>query len=416
MPHTKTITCLDIGTSKITTIVANLVDAKSTPNVIGVSSTAAKGFKKGQIINLEQASQTITESIESAERMASLEINQIFVSLTAPHFESINSHGVTAIGNPNGEITQDDIFRAIEAAKAITLPPNKEIIHSIPRVFTVDGQDGVVDPIGMNGIRLEVDSHLILASTPAIRNLTKCLEDINIKIISLVYSGLTAGLACLSETENELGVALIDIGGYNTNVTIFIDNSPACSFCLPIGANNITADLAIGLRLPLIDAEKIKIRLAQLVDKKGFNDEIDLSNIGIVTDNNKLSISSTINGIIKPRVEEIVHLFWHEICDRGFQNLIPAGIVLTGGGAQTVELKKIAQKIIPLPIRISEPIKLDGLTDDITTPAYSSAIGSILFFQNSRQIPNSSNKKIKINIPFKQIFQKIKDFLAPLLP
>ena len=416
MPHFKTIVCLDIGTSKITTIVAQLSDIKSQPNITGVSSVTAKGFKKGQIINLEQASQSVTESIESAERMAGLEINQVFVSLTAPHFESINSHGITAIGNPNGEITHDDIFRAIEAAKAITLPPNKEIIHSIARVFTVDGQDGVVDPIGMNGVRLEVDSHLILASTPAIKNLTKCLEDINIKIISLAYSGLTTGLACLSETENELGVALVDIGGYNTNVTIFIDNSPSCSFCLPIGANNITADLAIGLRLPLVDAEKIKIRLAQLIDKKGFNDEIDLSNIGIITDDNKLSISSTINGIIKPRVEEIVHLVWHEICDRGFQNLIPAGIVYTGGGALTVDLKTISNKIIPLPIRISEPLKLSGLVDDIDSSAYSSAIGSILFFQDSQQVPYTSNKKIKINIPFKQIFQKIKDFLAPLLP
>jgi len=226
--------------------------------------------------------------------------------------------------------------------------------------------------------------------------------------------GLTAGLACLSETENELGVALVDIGGYNTSVTIFIDNSPDCSFCLPVGANNITADLAIGLRLPLIDAEKIKIRLAQLADKKGFNDEIDLSNIGITTDNNKLSISSTVNGIIKPRIEEIIHLVWQEICNRGFQNLIPAGIVLTGGGAETIELKKIAQKIIPLPLRIGEPLKLNGLVDDIASPAYSSTIGSILFFQNSKQIPHTSNKKI--NIPFKQIFQKIKNFLAPLLP
>ncbi len=413
MPHLKTIACLDIGTSKITTIIAQIDNDSTTPKVIGVSSVSAKGFKKGQIINLDLASKTVTESIESAERMAGLELNQVFVSLTAPHFESINSHGVTAVGNPNGEISNDDIFRAIEAAKAISLPANKEIIHCIPRIFTVDGQDGVVDPIGMNGVRLEVDSHLILASTPALKNLTKCLEDINLKILSLAYSGLTAAKACLSETENELGVALVDIGGYNTTVTIFIDNSPACSFCLPIGANNITADLAIGLRLPLIDAEKIKIRLAQLSDKKGFNDEIDLSNIGISSENNKLSISSTINGIIKPRIEEIIHLLWQEICNHGFQNLIPAGIVFTGGGAKTVDLKNIALKIIPLPIRISEPVSLDGLMDDMTSPAYSSTIGSIIYFQNSKQVSVTNKKN---NLPLKQIFGKIKDFLAPLLP
>jgi len=414
MATSKIISCLDIGTSKITTIIAKISDIDPKLKIIGVSAISAKGFKKGQIVNLELASNTITESIESAERMAGLEINQVFVSLTAPHFESINSHGVTAISSPNGEIGSDDITRAIEAAKAISLPANKEIVHSIPRIYTVDGQDGINDPIGMNGIRLEVDTHLILASTPAIKNLAKCLEDINIKMISLAYSGLTAAKACLTETEIELGIALVDIGGYNTTVTIVIDSSPACSFSVPIGANNITADLAIGLRLPLDDAEKIKIRLAQLADKKGFHDEIELSNIGITSDNNKLSISSTINGIIKPRVEEIIRLVWQEICNHGFQGLIPAGVVLTGGGALTVDLKNIAQKIIPLPIRVGEPTKIDGVIDDIATPAYSSAIGSILYFQSSKQVPNSSTKKI--NLPFKQIFSKIKNFLAPLLP
>lgn len=414
MATSKTISCLDIGTSKITTIIAKISDIDPKLKIVGVSAVSAKGFKKGQIINLELASKTITDSIESAERMAGFEIYQVFVSLTAPHFESINSHGVTAISSPNGEINSDDISRAIEAAKAISLPANKEIIHSIPRIYTVDGQDGIIDPIGMNGIRLEVDTHLILASTPAIKNLAKCLEDINIKMISLAFSGLTAAKAVLSETENELGVALVDIGGYNTTVTIIIDNSPTCSFCIPIGANNITADLAIGLRLPLDDAEKIKIRLAQLSDKKGFNDEIELSNIGIVSDNNKLSISSTINGIIKPRVEEIIRLVWQEICNHGFQNMIPAGIVFTGGGSLTVDLKSIAQKIIPLPIRHGEPVKIEGSIDDVSTPAYSSAIGSILFFQNSKQVPSSRSEKF--TIPNFHILSKIKDFIAPLLP
>jgi cell division protein FtsA len=414
MATPKVISCLDIGTSKITTVIAKISDIDPKLKIIGVSAISAKGFKKGQIINLDLASRTITESIESAERMANLEINQVFVSLTAPHFESINSHGITAISSPNGEINSDDIFRALEAAKAISLPTNKEIVHSIPRIYTVDGQDGIIDPIGMNGTRLEVDTHLILASTPAIKNLTRCLEDINIKMISLAFSGLTAAKACLSETEIELGVALIDIGGYNTTVTIIIDNSPACSFCIPIGANNITADLAIGLRLPLNDAEKIKIRLAQLAEKKGFNDEIELSNIGIASENNKLSISSTINGIIKPRVEEIIRLVWQEICNHGFQSLIPAGIFITGGGAQTVELKNIAQKLFPLPVRIGDPIQVEGVINDVLTPAYSSAIGSILYFQNSKQLPNSSNKKINISI--KQIINNIKNFLTPLLP
>jgi cell division protein FtsA len=414
MQHSKIISCLDIGTFKITTLIGQYSDTDKKINIIGAASVPASGFKKGQIINLEQATKTITESIESAERMAGLEINNAFVSLTAPHFESINSQGVTAISNPNGEITTDDITRATEAAKAITLPINKEIVHIIPRIFTVDGQAGVIDPIGMNGIRLEVECHLIVAATPALKNLNKCLEDIGIKVNGLAFSGLTAAKACLSDTETELGVALVDIGGSNTTITIFSENSPVFSTCLPIGANNITADLAIGLRFPLADAEKIKIRLKSISDKKGFEDEIDLQQIGIVSENGKISFSTTLNGIIKPRLNEIINLIWNEIQSHNFQGLIPAGIVITGGGAETLEIKNLAKNIIPLPIRIGEPIKLGGMVDDITNPSYSSAIGSFLFFANSKIIPKEKNRKSKLN--FEGLFGKFKSFIEPLLP
>ncbi|MBU1117828.1 cell division protein FtsA, partial [Patescibacteria group bacterium] len=282
MQHFKTINCLDIGTSKITAIIGQIPENETKINVIGVASLPAQGFKKGQIINLDQASKTITECIESAERMAGFQVNHAFISLTAPHFESINSKGVTAVSDPNGEISAADIERAVEAAKAISLPNNKEVVHVIPRLYTVDGQEGVVDPIGMNGIRLEVETHLILASTPSLKNLYKCLEDIGIKIDSLIYSGLSAAKACLTDTETELGVALVDIGGSNTTITIFQESSPIYSCVIPLGANNITNDLAIGLRLPLGDSEKIKIKLKAYADKKGFEDEIELSHLGIV--------------------------------------------------------------------------------------------------------------------------------------
>jgi len=414
MQRSRLFTSIDIGTFKITTLIGQYFDTDQKLNIIGAASVPASGFKKGQIINLEQASHTITESIESAERMAGIEINSAFVSLTAPHFESLNSHGVTAVGNQNGEISAEDITRAVEAAKAITLPSNKEIVHIIPRVFNVDGQEGIIDPIGMNGVRLEVEAHLILASTPALKNLNKCLEDIGIKTISLAYSGLTAAKACLSETETELGVALIDIGGSNTTITLFSENSPLFSSCLPIGANNITADLAIGLRLPLVDSEKIKIRLSHFSEKKGFEDEIDLQQFGVVADTFKISFSTTLNGIIKPRLNEIISLVWNEICSHGYQSSIPAGLVLTGGGAETLEIKNVASEIIPLPVRIGEPPKVGGIVDDITNPSYSSAIGALLFFANSKLASKSSSRQI--NFPLSGILGKIKTFLEPLLP
>ncbi|MCX6726630.1 MAG: cell division protein FtsA [Candidatus Shapirobacteria bacterium] len=220
MQHSKIFSGIDIGTTKVTTIVGQYFETEGRLNVIAVASIPSAGFRKGQIINLDLATQTITQSLESAERMAGFEINSATVSIAASHIESINSHGVVAISSPNGEISHDDVNRVLEAAKAVPLPTGKEIIHCLPRRYTVDGQDGVIDPIGMNGVRLELESHLILASTPALKNLTKCFDEIGLKINHLVYSGLATGYAALTDTEKELGVALIDIGGSVTTVTI----------------------------------------------------------------------------------------------------------------------------------------------------------------------------------------------------
>ncbi len=416
MQHSKNINCLSIGTSKVSVLIGQIPDDDSKINIIGVASVSSAGFKKGQIINLEQASQTITECVESAERMAGFQINHAYVSLTAPHFESINSTGVTAISGTNSEISQVDIDRAIEAAKAISLPTGKEIVHVIPRLFTVDGQTGVVDPIGMNGQRLEVETHLILASTSALKNLYKCLDDVGIKVDDLLYSGLAAAKSCLSDTETELGVALIDIGGTNTTLTIFQESSPIFSGVIPLGANNITNDLAIGLRLPLEDSEKIKIKLKAYADKKGFEDDIDLKHLGVLgEDNKKISFSTTVNGIIKARLEEIIGFTYNQIKENSLENSIPAGIVLTGGGAQTILVKEVCTNLIPLPVRIAEPPRLGGLVEDITNSAFASTIGTLLYFQNKKTTNQKSGGK-KIKVSFDGLFGKIKSFIEPLLP
>jgi cell division protein FtsA len=415
MQHSKIISGLDIGTSKVTTLIGQYLDGEDRFNIIAVSSIPALGFRKGQIINLEQAARTITQSIESAERMAGFQINDVSVSIAAPHIESINSQGVVAISNPNGEIEKTDIDRVIEAAKAVTIPAGKEIIHIIPRKFTVDGQDGVIDPVGMNGVRLEVEAHIIIASSPAIKNLKKCLEDIGIHINSLVYSGLAASQASLTETEKELGVALIDIGGSVTTVTIFNEGSPIFSSVIPIGANNVTNDLAIGLRFSLEDSEKIKIKLAKIFENKKFEDEVDLSHFGIVTDDHrKISIQTAVSGIIKPRLEEIFSLIYSQIENSGFHRIIPAGIVLTGGGSQTVSIRDICNKTIPLPLRIAGPPKVGGIVDDILNPAYTSSVGLLMFNKENHKTGSSGNKKSKI--AFGSIVERIKVLLEPLLP
>lgn len=415
MQHSKIISGIDIGTSKVTTIVGQHFEIEDRLNVVAVSSIPALGFRKGQIINLDQATQTITQSIEAAERMAGFQLKSASVSICAPHIESVNSQGVVAISTPNGEISSQDINRVIEAAKAISLPAGKEIIHTIPRRYTVDGQEGVVDPIGMNGIRLELESHLILASSPNLKNLTKCLDEIGIQVDSLVYSGLAAACATLTGTEKELGVALVDIGGSVTSLTVYTEGSPVFSAVIPIGANNVTNDLAIGLRLSLDNADKIKLKLAKVIEEKQYEDEVDMSHFGILSEEkHKISLQTAINGIIKPRLEEIFSLIYDQIESSGYANLIPAGIVLTGGGSLTVNAKEICSKVIPLPLRIGNPPKLGGIVDDILNPSYASTIGLLMY--NLENGINSSNnpKKSKNNIG--GIMGKIKSMLEPLLP
>ncbi|MBP9817800.1 cell division protein FtsA [Candidatus Shapirobacteria bacterium] len=415
MQHSKIINAIDIGTTKVTTIVGQYFEIEDRFNIVAVSSAPALGFRKGQIINLDQAAKTISQSLESAERMAGFEIRNAVISISAPYIESTNSHGVVAISSPNGEITSVDVARVIDAAKAVSLPAGKEIIHVIPRRFIVDGQEGIVDPVGMNGVRLELESHIILASTPGLKNLYKCLEEIGIKVDQLTYSGLPCALASLTDTEKELGVALVDIGGSITTLTIFTEGSPIFSVVIPIGANNITNDLAIGLRLSLDDADKVKLKLSKSYDSKKYDDEVDLSTFGILSEEkHKISIQTAVNGIIKPRIEEIFNLIYQQIENSGYSNNIPAGLVITGGGSQTVNLKEICSKIIPLPLRIASPPKLGGIVDEIMNPGYTSSVGLLMYSLAEGVGKQASNSKTKVN--FSGFFGKIRSLIEPLLP
>lgn len=414
MSHSKIISGIDIGTSKITTIIGQYHPQDKHINIIAVSSTPTTGFRKGQIIDLDQAAKNLTSNIESAERMAGFQIKEAAIAINAPHIESINSNGIIATTNPEGDINHDDIARAIEASQAVSLPADKEIIHVVPRSYTVDGQDGILDPVGMNGIRLELQSHLVLASTSAIKNIRKCLDEVGIDITHLLYSGLVTAESSLTPTEKELGVALVDIGGSTTNITIFIENSPAYSAVIPVGAGNVTNDLAIGLRLSLDDTEKLKIQLSKIADNKNFEDEIDLKEIGIENLNNKkISYQTAVNGILKPRLEEIFTLVQQQLINSTLFNSIPAGIVLTGGGSLTLATREVCSKIIPLPQRIAYPPKITGVVDDIISPAYTTAIGLILYQLNQQPLSHQSRRK---KVSFNGFFDKFKNLLEPLLP
>ena len=390
MARDRIVTGIDIGTSKITTLIASASD-DSTIRVIGVSTVASRGLRKGQIVNIEEATSVISESLEAAERMAGISVASAYLLTGGNHIASLNSHGVVAVAEPDKEITDNDVKRVIDAAKAISLPSSREILHIIPRGYLVDGQEGIVDPVNMTGVRLEVDTHLITGGSIAIRNLYKCVEELGVEVESVIFGGLASSYATLSDTEKELGVVLVDIGGGTTDVAIYVDGALSYSSVIPVGAMNITKDLAAGLRISLESAEKIKLALGQVpknpvvsddenvktkVDK---SDEIDISNLMLPEEMKTISRKTLVEGIVKPRLNEIFSLVGLEIKKSGFGGMTPSGVVLTGGGALSVGAIESARRNLAMSVRVGIPKNISGLIDEITTPAYASSVGLLLY-------------------------------------
>jgi len=398
---------IDIGSAKITTIIGSA--SEEGVKVIGVASTPSRGMRKGQIVDIEDATAGVIDSVEAAERMAGYSLSQVLVSVGGPHLASQNSTGVVAVAEPEGEITSQDVERVTEAAKAISLPSSREIIHVIPRSFTVDGQGGIKDPVGMSGVRLEVETHIITGSTTAIRNLTKCISETGANIQGLVAGGLAAAESVLTETEKELGVVLVDIGGGVTNVVIFVEGAPFYTSVLPLGAKNVTNDLAIGLRVSLETAEKIKIALSAKEKKPTLplekeevkeEDEINLAGLGINEEIKTVSKKTLTEGIIKPRLNEIFTMVGLEIKNSGAAGLTPAGVVICGGGAQTIGVVQAAKKTLAMPIRVGSPQGVSGLIDDIQTPDFAVATGLLLYGVGFTEKPS-------VSFSFKQIGKRL---------
>lgn len=404
MARPRIIAGIDIGSSKVATVIAS-IDDEETVKVIGASSIPSRGIRKGQIVNIEEAADSVVESVEASERMAGYNLTRTLVSVGGSHIASQNSKGVVAVAEPEGEITKEDVRRVIEAAEAISLPSSREIIHVLPRDFTVDGQEGIKDPVGMSGVRLEIETHIITGSSTSMRNLTKCVSEVGADIESLVSASLASSESVLSETEKELGVVVVDIGGGTTNIIIFVEGSPAYTTVFPIGAKNITNDLAIGLRLPLQAAEKIKIALSSepkkpitpaLVEEKKMSpeegkkavkkeeksekekDEIDLADLGVLDEKRAVSRKTLTEGIIRPRMNEIFTMVGMEIKKSGFAGLTPSGVVICGGGAQTVGVTESAKRTLSMPVRIGIPTGISGLIDDVQTPDFATSIGLVL--------------------------------------
>jgi len=415
----QTVCGIDIGSSKISTICA--VESKDDEElrVIGYNQTVSKGVKKGLIVDIDQATLAIEESVEKAERMSGHKINQAFVSVGGPHISSFNSHGIVAVANPQTEITDEDILRVIDAARAISISSTREIIEVLPRDYIVEGQPGIKNPIGMSGVRLEVDTHIITASQTNMKNINRSLNDLGIENLGFIYSGLASAEAVLTDTEKELGVVLVDIGGGKTDLCIYVEGALAHSSSLPVGAKNITNDIAVGLRISLDSAEKVKLFLSNLDKAKKKNDEVNISSLNLSEDLSVISLKTLVDGIMAPRLEEIYKLIFEEIEKSGFGTNVPSGLVITGGGALTVGMVDIGKRVLGLPIRIGTPESVTGLVDEILSPPFASAIGLILYGKKNTMSAETSFKnfnKILKDFSINSSFSKVKSFFKQFIP
>ena len=415
---------IDVGSSKITTIVASS-SGEDGPSVIGVASTDSKGIRKGQVVDIDEAVSSMSECLEQAERMAGVTIGSAFVTVGGSHISSVNSRGVVAVAGGENEINEEDVQRVTEAARAVSIPSSREIIHVIPRDFVVDSQEGIKDPVGMTGVRLEVETHIISGATTSMRNLVKCVQQIGVDVEGLVFSGVSAAESTLTDTEKELGVALIDIGGGTTDVSLFVEGSIAHSVVIPIGGKNITNDLAIGLRGSLETAEKIKISLSEQPKKivggdeeretKEKSDVLDVSKLGIVEDLGPLSKKTLLDGIIKPRLTEIFTLIGMEIKRSGYAGLLPAGIVVTGGGAKTIGIETIGKDVLKMPARVAQPSGVSGIIDEVSSPEYAASVGLVLYGEKAGGEESGISLPIgtvfSISKPLKSLIRWIRSFI-----
>jgi cell division protein FtsA len=405
---------LDIGSSTIRVVIGKQESEIGHPSIIGVGEAQAQGIRRGVIVDIDEAVSSISEALEKAERMTGLSIDHAVVSVGGAHISSQESHGVVAIARADGEVTENDVVRVVDASQAISIPSNREILHVIPKTFTVDGQHGIKDPVGMSGIRLEVDSHIIQASVPFIKNLTKCIMQAGLEIDDLVLAPLAGAQSVLSKKQKELGVVVIDLGGGTTGMVVFEEGDLVMSTILPVGSMHITNDLAIGLRTSVDTAEKLKLQHAYAEAREVKKDlDVDLSKIDKQEDG-KVS-TKHIAEIVEARLEEIFDLANKELKRVGKDGQLPAGAILIGGGAKLPGVVDLAKKNLRLPVVLGAPGSVTTVIDRVNDPAYATAVGLVLwaneYLLGSNHSVNKFAKKVFDNDAVNKVRKWFKSFL-----
>lgn len=362
---------IDVGTSKICTLVARVEGEKSL-RILGVGIEPALGIKRGAVIDIAAATQSIAKSIEKAERSSGLEITSAIISLAGSHVSSVNSHGV--VGIAGRVIDQQDVARALESAQAVAIPHNREVIHVIQRSFTVDGQDGIRMPIGMHGFRLEVEAHIITAAAATVENIRQAITSAGVTPAQFVLNPLASGEVVLSETERQMGAVVCDIGAGTSSIAVYIDGDVWHTMVLPLGGNTITSDIAQIMRIPISQAEELKLSHGYSVMAEVSAD--DYFTIRPFGEDQPITKSrKELAEIIEARVDEIFSLILQEIKRSGYDGLLPAGMVLTGGTSNLPGIRSLASRVLGVPVRVAHPENLLGLTDQLLAPAYSTSVG-----------------------------------------
>jgi len=375
---------VDLGTTKIAAIIAE-VDNDDL-KIVGVGSTPSNGLKRGVIVNLEKAIESIEKAVDEASRMAGVKVDSCYAGISGSHIESINAHAMIATARSGGVVTKRDIERVIEQAKAIALPLDREIIHAIPIEYVVDNEKGIKDPVGMSGVKLEAEVHIVTAAITSAQNIYTALERAGLRVKDLVLQPLASSYSVLQPDEIDLGVCLLDIGGGTTDLAIFYDGAIRYSEVIPLGGEYITNDIAIGIRTPYKQAEEIKRKNASisLSDEEG-KEEIKVPGIGGRED--RTITKELLASIVTPRVEEILMITNKAIKRSGFFDILAAGVVITGGTARLHGLDALAEDIFHLPVKIGIPKKIGGLTDIVQDPIYATGVGLILYgFEKKNQV------------------------------
>ena len=396
---------LDVGTTKICAVVGEVVEGNKI-DIIGIGTSPSKGLRKGVVTNIESTVESIKKAVEEAELMAGVEINSVYAGIAGGHIKSFNSSGVIAIKNK--EVTHADINRVIDAARAVAIPLDREVLHVIPQEFIIDEQDGIKEPLGMSGVRLEAEVHIVTGAVTSAQNIIKSVNRAGLHVIDIILQPIASSEAVLTSDEKELGVAVVDIGGGTTDIATFVNGSLWHTAVLGIGGNHLTNDVAVGLRTPASEAEKIKVKYGCALTSLVKEDEtIEVPSVGGRPP--RIVSRQVLSEIIEPRAEEIFSLVQRELKKTGYEELVASGAVITGGAAIMEGMTEVAERVMDMPVRRGMPSNIGGLVDVVSNPMFATGVGLILYAVKDHE--KKEVKKFADKASFNNVFSKMKSWV-----